>query len=233
MALPILILHGWGSCAKNWSKIREFLENQGYKVLVPDLPGFGKNPPPTKPWSLDDYVEWVKEFCEKKNLSRIFLLGHSFGGGLAVKYSLRFPEKIEKLFLVGAALFRKRSLRYRFLTVVSKIFKIFSFLPFYILFKKGFYKFIVRKSDYPYLKGTMKDSYLKVIKEDLSEILSLVKVRTIIIWGQKDDVTPIKDAYFINKKIKKSKLIIIPEGNHDLEQKTPHLLAEKILQNLR
>ena len=42
----ILILHGWGSCAKNWDKVKKLLEKRGYKVFVPDLPGFEQNPSP-------------------------------------------------------------------------------------------------------------------------------------------------------------------------------------------
>ena len=78
----------------------------------------------------------------------------------------------------------------------------------------------------------MKDIYLKIIKEDLSDNLSQVQVSTVIIWGGKDDVIKLKDGQIINQKIKNSKLTVIPEGNHDLEQKIPEILTEKILENL-
>lgn len=227
-----LILHGWGSCAKNWSRVKELLENQGCKVLVPDFPGFGENPSPLKPWSLDDYVEWVKEFCEKNNLSQIFLLGHSFGGSLAIKFSLKYPERIKKMFLVASAGIRKKTIRKKILGRISKFFKIFSFLPFYSFIRKIFYKFIVKKSDYPYLSEIMRETYLNIINEDLSSLLFQVTVPTIIIWSEKDDVVSLKEGQFINQNIKNSKLLIIPGANHDLERKAPEILVQKILNSI-
>ncbi|MDO8436424.1 MAG: alpha/beta hydrolase [bacterium] len=224
----ILILHGWGSSSRSWQKVKELLESDELKVFVPDLPGFGENPAPDNPWGTDEYVEWVNTFAEKNNLSRFFLLGHSFGGGLAIKYSVKFPEKVEKLFLVAAAYSRKKTLKRTFFAAASKIFKIFYFLPFYSLARKAFYKFIIRKSDYLYVEGVMKESYLKIIKEDLSIMLSSIEMPTVIIWGKKDDLTPIKWAHFAKEKIKNSELVIIDNGDHDLNRKMPEILAEKI-----
>ena len=92
----ILILHGWGSCAKNWQKVKEGLENGGCKVFIPDLPGFGENFPLEKPWSVEDYTQWLKEYCKINNLEQFFLAGHSFGGNIAVQYVLKFSQDIKK-----------------------------------------------------------------------------------------------------------------------------------------
>ena len=63
--------------------------------------------------------------------------------------------------------------------------------------------------------------------------LPFVKVPTTIIWGDKDDLTPIKNAHIINEKIKNSKLIIVPGVNHNLDRhEHPEILAEKILNNI-
>lgn len=221
-----MILHGWGSCAKNWDKAKELLEIQEYKVHAPDLPGFGDNPPPKRAWSIDDYVDWLGSYCEKQNLSQIFLLGHSFGGSIAVKFSLKYPEKIKKLFLVSPSLIRRKTLKKE---IIKKISRPFSFLPAGV--KKIIYRKVL-KSDYPLSGEAMRETFLKVIGEDVSRYLGEVGVPTIIIWGENDDITPLKDAYLINKEIKKSRLIIIKNKNHDLNMKAPELLAEKVLQNI-
>jgi len=224
-----LILHGWGSRAEKWRAVGELLTKKGYRVIIPDLPGFGKSDEPATPWNLDSYCDFIEEFVKALALTNFFLLGHSFGGALAVKCSLKFSGKIDKLFLVGAACFRSKDIRKRLFYIIAKVLKIFSFFPGYQFFRKGFYKFIIRQSDYPYTDGVMKDIYLKIIKEDLSDTLSLVKVPTMIIWGEKDDVVPLKNAYLINRKIKNSQLVIIPKGDHYLEQKLPEKLSEIIL----
>ncbi|MBZ9577616.1 alpha/beta hydrolase [Patescibacteria group bacterium] len=226
---PLLILHGWGSRSDNWQRVGELLAQKGIKVIIPDLPGFGRSQKPSIAWGLDEYCEFLQELVEFLNLERFYLLGHSFGGALAVKYSLKFPEKIEKLFLVNAACFRRKTPKKRFLYILSKIFPS-CFLSSSLL-RRAFYRFIV-KSDYPSVNGLMKEIYLKIIKQDLSDILSQVQVSTTIIWGEKDNITPIKDAHLINKKIKDSKLEIISNVNHDLNLKNPEELSKTIIKNL-
>lgn len=223
---PILILHGWGSCAKNWGKVKELLEKGGFQVFVPDLPGFGQNPSPATAWNIDNYVEWVKDFTEKNNLGQFFLLGHSFGGSVAAKYSLRYPEDINKLFLAASAGIRKKTREKDFFKKVSPLFRSFSLL------KMIFYRFFV-KSDYQYTLGTMRETYLNVINEDISALFSQIKVPTVIIWGKKDDITPISDAYFINKEIKNSQLEILPGIGHRIRVEAPELLLEKIIQHTK
>ena len=231
---PLLILHGWGSCAKNWTYIKDCLERNGYKVFVPDLPGFGENSKLIKSWSLDDYVEWVKEFCEKNNLSQVFLLGHSFGGAVAVKFSLKYPERIKKMFLLANSGIRRKSFKKEALKRIAGFLRIFSFLPFYSFIRKVFYKIFISKSDYPYAEEKkLRETYLKVIKEDISSCFSQVLVSTVIIWGSKDIIVPIKDAYFINQEIRCSRLIVIPDVGHNLASQTPETLIKKIIEHIK
>lgn len=231
---PFLIFHGWGSKSDRWEKLGELLAVNNIRVVVPDLPGFGKSQEPQFAWNLDNYVEWVHEFSQKVGglQNSFYLLGHSFGGAVAAKYSIKYAQQVDTLFLFGAAAIRKRSIKKQVLGRISPLVKIFSFLPFYSLAKRAFYKFVVGGSDYLRVQGVMKETFLKAISEDLSQKLLFIKVPTVIIWGDKDDTTLVEDAYFINKKIENSTLVIIEGGDHDLEQKMPEALAEKILENL-
>ncbi len=231
---PFLILHGWGSKSDKWQKVAELLREKNIMVIIPDLPGFGLTPEPKNAWNIDNYVEFVNEFSQKvPELNKDFyLLGHSFGGAVAVKFTIKYNQRVEKLFLVAASCIRKKTFAKKVYYTVSKIIKIFSFLPYYKLARKAFYKFVIKKSDYIYFSGVMQESYLRIISEDLSQRLSFVKVPTILIWGQEDDLTPIEQAEFINKKISNSKLIVIPGAKHPLEIQVPEILAEKILDNV-
>ncbi len=230
----LLILHGWGSGSKNWQRVKELLERSGHRVFVPDLPGFGENLSLSHAWSVDDYVEWVKDYCGKNNLSQFFLVGHSFGGCVATKFSLDFPKEIKRLILVDPALIRVKDFRKAVLEKIAKTLKVFSFLPFYSLIRRAFYKFIV-KSDYLDTEGPMRETretYLRIIKEDLSHRLSDISVSTVLIWGEKDKVTLLKDAYFIRDKIAEIKLEILPNIGHNPQTENPELLAETILKNI-
>jgi len=228
----LLILHGWGSRSDRWKKVGELLSSKGCSVVILDLPGFGKSEAPRSPWGIEDYRVFVEEFVDVLGLQKFSLLGHSFGGGLALAYTVKHPERVKKLLLVAAAIKRATSLRKSIFKVAAKVAKAFSFLPFYFLFRKAVYRYIIRKSDYPYQTEVMKDTYLKVIEQDLSPFLSEVMIPTVILWGEKDDVVPIQNAYFIKEHIKNSQLVVFSEGDHDVEQKMPQALSQKILEFL-
>ena len=229
---PFLILHGWGSNSDRWAPIAEKISEKGFKVIVPDLPGFGKSDALSVPWDTNKYIDWIEKFVKELNLEEFYLLGHSFGGALASKMAVKHVQDVKKLFLVSAACVRKKTTKKGFFRVVSKIIKVFYFVPYYPLIRKAVYKFIIRKSDYVYVEGIMKATYLNVVAEDLSFHLPFIKVPTVIIWGDKDEFTPIQEGYFIEKQIKKSKIIVIPGAGHDLNRKQPEILSEKVLENL-
>lgn len=228
----ILILHGWNSNSDRWTEVAEPLAENGYEVIVPDLPGFGKSALLETPWNTNQYIEWIDNLIQEFELKNFYLMGHSFGGALASKLAVKHVQEIDKLFLVSSACIRKITTRKKGFATLSKVVKLFSFIPGYKLFRKAVYKFIIRKSDYTYVDGILKQTYLNVISEDLSFHLPFIKVPTVIIWGEKDTSTPLEDAYFINKQIKDSKLIIIPGAGHDLNRKQPEILANKILENI-
>lgn len=230
--MPLIILHGWGSASDKWVKEAEIISTKNYKVIIPDLPGFGQSDKLTRPWTVNDYVKWFEEFTKNLNIENFHLLGYSFGGALATKISVKYPQRVQKLFLVAAAIIRKKTNKKTFLEKLSKFIKLFYFLPYYSFFRKIVYKFIIRKSDYVYTEGIMKQTYLNVIADDVSFNLPFIKIPTVIIWGDKDQSVPVGDAHFANEKIKNSKLIIIPGADHLLHKQLPELLAEKILENL-
>jgi pimeloyl-ACP methyl ester carboxylesterase len=229
---PFLILHGWGSNSDRWAPVAEKIAEKGFCVYVPDLPGFGKSDALPVPWDTNKYIDWIEKFVAELNLGEFYLLGHSFGGALASKMAVKHVQDVKKLFLVSAACVRKKTTGKKFSKVFSKVIKIFYFVPYYAFFRKAIYKFIIRKSDYVYVEGIMKSTYLNVISEDLSFHLPFIKVPTIIIWGDKDEYTPIQEGYFIEKQIRKSKIIVIPGAGHDLNRKQPEILAEKVLSAL-
>jgi len=229
---PLIILHGWGSCSERWIKEAEIISAKGFKVIVPDLPGFGLSDKLSSPWRTNDYIKWLEEFIKQLGIENFYLLGYSFGGALAVKMAVKYPQRVEKLFLVSAAIIREKTAKKDVAKKVSKLVKIFQFVPFYKLFRKAVYKFIIRKSDYVYTEGVMKETYLNVISDDVSFNLPFIKVPTIIIWGDKDQSTPVEDARTAKAKIKNSKLIIVSGATHLIHKEMPEILSDKILENL-
>lgn len=229
---PFLILHGWGSGSDRWVIEAEIIAEKGYQVIVPDLPGFGESGKLDRPWTVNDYVKWLEDFTAQLKIQDFYLLGYSFGGAVAAKMAVKYPQRMQKLFLVASAVIRKKTTQKNTSARLAKIVKLFSFLPFYLFFRKAVYKFIIRRSDYVYTEGIMKQTYLNTIDDDVSYKLSFIKSPTVIIWGDNDQSVPVEDAYLINRKIKNSKLVIIPGADHLMHKKIPEVLAEKILENI-
>jgi pimeloyl-ACP methyl ester carboxylesterase len=229
---PFLFLHGWGSNSERWIAVAEEVAKKGFKVIVPDLPGFGQSDALTTVWNMNNYIKWLEEFIKELKIKDYYLLGHSFGGALSCKLTINHPQDVKRLFLVSAASVRKRTTKKSFLKNIAKIVKRFSFLPHYALFRKAFYKFIIRKSDYPYVDGLMKETFKNVISEDLSQFTGFIRTPVVIIWGDKDESTPLEDAYFMNQKIRNSKLIVINGAGHALNKECPEKLSAKIIENV-
>lgn len=232
----LIILHGWESAKEKWQKVKENLEEQGIKIVVPDIPGFKPETKLFKSWYLNDYVEWLKRFIQEKKkacpelVEGFFLLGHSFGGRVAIKFTTKYPEKILGLILVGAAGIKKKRL---FISKTASLFKKFAFLPGYQFFRKIFYKYILRKTDYLKASGFLKDTIKNVLNEDLTPYLVQIENKTLILWGSKDRITPLSDAKLMAKKIKNSNLEILEKIGHTPHLENPELLAQKVKEFLK
>lgn len=220
----IIILHGWQSSKEKWNRVKEEIEKEGIEVIIPDLPGFKKENQLDQAWNLSDYINWCRKFS--KNKENFFLLGHSFGGRIAIKWTAQNPEKIKGLILVGAAGIRhkKSSLFSVFIPILKKL----SFLPGYKFLRNFFYKYILRKTDYLKVRGVMQETFKKIIKEDLTPYLSQIKTSTLIVWGKRDKTTPLSDGELMKKEIENSELEIL-EAGHSLYLEKPEILAEKII----
>ena len=232
----LLILHGWSGSSDSWRKIIEILEIK-FRVICPDFPGFGKTKPPKIPWNLDDFVEWLGEFTGKLNLESFFLLGHSFGGRVAIKFSILYPEKVKKLILINSAGIKQDwGLREKIIFQASKIGNAIFSKNHFLRFKDGarnlFYR-IARIKDYSKAKGVMRETMKKIVEEDLLPELPKIQNETLIVWGEKDRIIPLKYAFIFKEKIKNSKLEILPKIRHSPHLEDPEKLAEILFSNLK
>lgn len=236
--VPILILHGWESSSDKWQKVGEFLVQNNFLVIIPDLPGFGKSSLPPIPWTVSDYLELVVKFVEKlyaKNdiSGHFFLLGHSFGGRIAIKFGAVYPEKISGFILCSAGgIISKKRAKVKFFYLLTKSGKIFFSLP--ILrgtqnfVRKALYR-LAGTRDYLRASPLMRETMKKIISENLIPYLSKIKISTLIIWGAKDKILPLGDARIIKEKIQNSTLEIIPNVGHAPNLEAPEMLSKIVL----
>ncbi|MFH1656301.1 MAG: alpha/beta hydrolase [Candidatus Nealsonbacteria bacterium] len=232
---PLLILHGWGvGSSKTWKKIQKSISKKGYKVYVPDFPGFGKSGNPTYPWDVTNYMEWVAELAEYLKLGRFSIIAHSFGARVAIKYSANYPKKLEKLVLVGPAGIKiKPSFKIWLINFVAETTNSSKSLrPFRKLARKILF-IILRKKDYVKAKGVMKEVMKRIIGEDLTPYFSKVKTKTLIVWGTKDKMVPVKYSSVFKDNIENSILEIMPKVGHCPHRDKPKKFLKLVIPFLK
>jgi len=102
--LPVLFLHGWALGQHSYRQALKKLVHMGCRVYAPALPGFGGTADlPARHFSFAGYAEWVDGFLDALGLDEpVFLVGHSFGGGVAIKLAHDFPDRVRYLVLVNS-----------------------------------------------------------------------------------------------------------------------------------
>lgn len=213
----ILVLHGWGANIDTVIPIVNILKDR-YKVYAIDLPGFGASDKPLKVMDSFDYAEIVKKFIEDEKLSKVKLIGHSFGGKLSIILSSKYNKLVEKTILVDSAgLIPKRGIDYYVKVYSFKTLKfIYKNLFFWIKDEERMEKFYKKfgSDDYQDANGIMRKILVKVVNEDLSPILKDIKSPTLLIWGDRDEATPLYMAKIMEREIKNSGLVVLEDAGH-------------------
>ncbi len=201
----IVLLHGWGQNIEMMQFLGDPL-SINYRITILDFPGFGKSEEPKEVWNITDYAEMLHELLEKLEIQNPTLIGHSFGGRVAIRYAAQY--KVEKLILFGAPCVitnKKQSLKVKALKAAKK-------LP---GMKKiaEVAKNYIGSRDYKAASPMMRNILVQVVNEDLSDYAKKITVPTLLIWGEQDTEAPVEEARLLEKLLKDGALIILP-GTH-------------------
>jgi pimeloyl-ACP methyl ester carboxylesterase len=209
---PIVILHGWGC---NIDTVRPIINilNKRYKVVALDLPS-----EPKEPIGSFQYAEIVKEFLKEIEVEKASFIGHSFGGKLSIIFGSKYPDVVDKILLIDSAgLIPKRGAKYYIKVYSFKFLRfIYKNLFFWIKDEKRLESFYKRfgSDDYKDSAGIMRKVFVRVVNENLKSLLKDIKASTLIIWGEKDDATPLYMAKIMESEIKDSGLVIFEGAGH-------------------
>lgn len=216
----IYILHGWAYKTTKWQPFLDLLNKNGFSPILLKTPGLTQ--PLQKAWNIDDYVQWLHQEIGKEK--DVILLGHSFGGRICVEYCLKYPNKVTTLFLIDSAgvfhneiLIRLKRFVFNFLAKFGKKVTSSTFL------RSLLYKF-ARENDYNQANPNMKKVIMNMTMSDKLRNLDVLITPTVLIWGEYDKTTPLSDGYYLNTKIKNSKLFIVNNARH-----SPHFTHPQIV----
>lgn len=247
----MIMIHGFRGTHHGLLLIAKQLK--GLSIIIPDLPGFGRGPK-LKSYDLDSYVEWLHSFIEKQGLSRPpLLMGHSFGSIVCAAYAKQYPESIEKLILVnpigapaldgpkkvmtrlaityykiGAKLPEKHAHRWLSSRAVVRIMS----LAMVKTNDKGLRTFIHHQHDRYFSRfhspQSVLESFTTSVTHNVSEFARRIPVKTLLIAGSLDDITPLSAQYALVKKFPHARLKVINDVGHLTHYETPELVAQYI-----
>ncbi len=217
-ARAVVILHGWGCRATTMALFEQTVAERcpGTKVYNLDLPGFGDSDEPRSVYGIDDYVKVLEEFTRRLGIRRPILVGHSFGGRMSILYASR--NEVERVILVDAAGIKpRRSLKYYAKVYAFKSGK--RILPLLFGRRKGGelvdrWRGKAGSSDYAGASPRMRTILSRVVNEDLTACLPLIKAPTLLIWGENDTATPLRDARVMERLIPDAGLVVYPGCGH-------------------
>lgn len=230
---PLLILHGWGSSSHRWVDFVDRLPRDMFRVIIPDLPGFGKSPEPPADWGLQNYTQLVHELIQQMKIEQGVILGHSFGGRVAIQLAKEHPSAMRLLVLCGAAgIVRHRAPVAPAFFVASKVGKAVFAIPGLNRLedkaRRGLY-FMVGRRDYYYASKVMRGVMSKSLQENLRPLLTDIQSPTLLLWGDKDRATPLSDGKIAASMIPNNKLVVLKGCGHAPQQQAPDKVAASFL----
>ena len=217
----LVFLHGYLSCKESfYPQIGYF--SRHFRVTAPDFPGFGESDRIPAAWSVGDYADWLEGFFKEQGIVFPYVIAHSFGGRVALKCLAR--GLIDRAVLTGCAgIVKKRTIAYRI--------------------RVGGYRLVKRVAprfaeahfgsrEYRSLSPLMRESYKKIVNEDLREEAGRIARPVLYLYGERDKETPLSSGRILHECTAGSKLAVFKGCGHFAHLEEPlmfNLAAEEFL----
>ncbi len=231
----VVLLHGWGTSSQSLDPVAAWLL-PAFRVVSVDLPGFGWSQAPPAAWGTAEYAAHVRQLLTVLGIERAALLGHSFGGRVALQLASRHPELVARLVLVASAGVRPpRGPRYYLRVGTTKALRLMLSLP----GLRGVgarrlerWRATAGSRDYR-AAGRMRPTLVKVVNEDLRPILPAVQAPTLILWGDQDQEVPRSAMDVMTASIPGARLTVFPGAGHFPFQDAPEAFCQALAEFLR
>lgn len=249
----MILLHGFGSSTYTWEKITRKL-SEHFTLISYDRPGFGLTERrfdlKHNPYTNEYQIELLKKFMDHFDIKKAILVGNSAGGFVALNFTLIYPEKIEALVLVDAAVFNKdwTNDSIRFLMNIPQVNHVGPDVVGKLMLKS--FEETLDNSYFDPSKITEKDkeAYKKPAKifgwkkalwelakstqyKDITGDLEKIQVPVIVIHGKQDKLIPLKSSEELAKALKNATLCVIDNCGHLPQEECPDEFVECLLNN--
>ena len=216
-----MFLHGYLSSKESfYPQINYF--SRRFRVTAPDLPGFGGSDRIPAAWSVGEYADWLEGFLKERGIVFPCVIAHSFGGRVALKCLAR--GLIDRAVLTGCAgIVRRRTLSYHLKVKSYRLVK--KFAPRFAEAKFG-------SAEYRSLSPLMRESYKKIVNEDLREEAKRIARPVLYLNGERDRETPLSSVKILHECTAGSQLAVLKGCGHFAHLDEPllfNLAAEEFL----
>jgi len=209
----LLFIHGAGGNYKVWEKQLRYFEDN-YNPIIIELPGHGQSSGEGEK-EIGKYTEWVKKIMDSLSLDTCYLIGHSMGGAITISFSLRYPQCLDGIILVGSGARLKvspmilDSIKKDFNSAIELICK-FAFSEYALanIVEKG------KKEMLECRPNILHGDFFACNNFDIMKKIEEISPSTLIVCGSEDQLTPSKYSQFLNERIKDSQLKIIEMAGH-------------------
>ena len=207
----VILLHGWGQNTEMMQPVMDHLKHT-HRVVSLDFPGFGQSEDPGRAYSVADYAALLRQLIEELEINNPVLIGHSFGCRVAIHYASTYP--VAKMILTGAAGLRsKRTLRYYARVYTFKSLKWCCRLLGMKQLEEKLRKYF-GSSDYKNTSGVMRETFVKVVNDDVKPLLGGLSMPVLLVFGDRDDQTPLWMGETMEKLIPNAGLAVFEGSGH-------------------
>jgi len=220
---PLVVIHGGGGDARTWDKnISELAER--YTVYAPDLPGYGGSQPLDGEYFIPELSEFIGGFATSLGLDTFHLVGHSLGGGVALDYAIKSPHKIKKLVLVSSLCLGREIAFWVRLMSIPALIRSLGALTIAVL--KGIKWMFEKLNPIEYIMplspaSVAVGSSISTFKQQtlvLDKRLAEVTVPTLLVWGAKDPIVPVRHAYEAARVIPDCRVKVFENRGHNVHR---------------
>jgi len=236
-APSLLLLHGWGSSAKNMRPLADALA-ESYRTHALDLPGHGHSPPPPTSWGVPEHARLVHEYIDSCGEGPLTLVGHSNGGRIALYMASTppFTEDVARLVLISpSGVEPERSWTYTLRSGLATALK----TPVQVLperlrpaaedwLRHTLLWRILGSSDYNVLSGVMRETFVKTVNFHLDGALHRVQVPTLLFWGTEDEAVSRRQMEVLTGQIDDCGLVELEGAGHHGHLDDPRTVCSAI-----
>lgn len=243
---PLLLVHGLGGAAANWLALAPLLLATR-RLLVPELPGHGGSSALPAAPSLNAYADRLGIVLEQEGIASAGVVGHSLGGAIALRLSIRRPDAVSALVLAGAAGISSGRRNARYALTITGIVKPGRRLAPHRrrIARSNTLKRVVfgrwGASDPPALPTELAEAFLSgparhtdtvsaaqaLVREDPRGDLDRVRCPSLVLWGARDNQLPVEDAFDYARRLH-ARLRVIADCGHLLIGERPDACADAI-----